>query len=249
VFAAFQVSRLSVGAVNGMIPEDDDLRRARQLLPGVERLALEGTDTAGTPNARQHYGVYFLRQYNGQDVTYARGQGSYFLTGLTRGPADVDRTYSADYGGVASWGPSLTQRELVGQLGGWYLYRRPDGPNLILVGRKGWNFPTVGPDGRTLRWTRGPAYAWLNAEKPARVRLKVEVTAPFHRQRLRIFAAGRELLSRPVPTSPTTLRTVAFQIPRGRTVLSLESVPNKGPSGGDPLGVGLLSAEVVAGGN
>jgi hypothetical protein len=245
--SALQISRLSVSAVNGMIPEDDDLRRAREFLPGVERLALEGTDTAGTPNARQHYGVYVLRQYNGLAVTYARGQGSYYLTALTRGPEDVDRTYSPDYGGVASWGPSLTQREVVAQLGGWHLYRRPDGPNLLLVGRKGWNFPTVGSNGRTLRWTRGPAYAWLNAEKPTRVRLKVEVAAPFRRQRLRMFAAGRELLSRSVPTSPTALRTVAFQIPRGRTVVSFQSVLNEGPAGGDPLGVGLFSAEVLSG--
>ncbi len=246
--SAFDVSRSSVTAVNGMIPEDDDLTRVRRLLPGVGRLAIEGTDAAGTPNARQHYGVYFLRQYNRQAVTYARGQGSYYLTGLTRGPDDVDRTYSADYGGVASWGPSLTQRELVGRFGGWHVYRRPSGPNLLLVGREGWNFPTVGPEGRPLRWTRGPAYAWLNAKEAARVRLELEVAAPFRRQLFRVIVGGRELLRQSVPTSPTKLRTAAFQIPRGRTVLSFESVPSAGPTGGDPLGVGLLSAGVLRAG-
>ena len=242
--AAIGVSRSSVGAVNGMIPEDDDLRRVPSLLPSVKQLALEGTDAAGTPNARQHYGVYFLRKYNRQLVTYARGTGSYYLTSLEGGPADVDQTYSPNYGGVVSWGPSLTQTDLVAQLGGWHVYRRPRGPNLLLVGRKGWNFMTSGPGGRPMRWTRGPAVAWINATQPARVRLRIEVTAPFRTQPISVMVGRRIVLSRRVTTSPIVLMSSTFAVPRGRTVVSFGSDAAPGPSGEDALGVGFLSAQV-----
>lgn len=242
--ATSDVSRLSVDAVNGMVPDDRRLLGVSRILPGVEEVALEGTDAAGTPNARQHYGLYFLRKYNDLEVTYARGPGSYYATELQAGRADVDRTYSPDYGAVISWGPSLTQTQQVGQLGGWHVYRRPRGPNLLLVGREGWNFPTSGPDGRPLRWTRGPAFAWLNAERPAEVRLKLELAAPFGAQRLRLRIGDRRVLSRVVSPAVTSMHTETFRVPRGQTVIGFDSEMRRASTGGDPLGVGLLSASV-----
>lgn len=240
--AADRVSLAGVDAHFGMIPDDAKLEEYRSLVPGSKRVAIEGADMQTASNSREHFSVYALRALQGLGVTFPRGTGSYFTTELQVGPVNADQTYRPAYDHVVSFGPSVTHDQLVGQLGYWSVYRRQSAVDVLVVGREGWSGQAAGPWGPVRYTATPPSLLWLNATRPGKVRVSLDLYAPDTPRRVDISLGPDILTTARVGTRPRRVVTPAIDIPAGRTEIALQVRP----PGGDPAAptgaVGLVRA-------
>lgn len=240
--AADEVSLAGVSAHFGMIPDDAKLADYRSLVPGSRQVAIEGADAQGASNSREHFAVYQLRARQGLGVTYPRGTGSYFTTELKAGVPSVDETYGPAYDHVVSFGPSLTHDRRVGNLGYWEVYERQSDVDLLVVGREHWSGQAAGPWGPVRYTAAPPSIIWMNATRPRRVRVTLELYGQVAAETVTLSVGETRLRTARVGTTPTRVTTRAFDVPAGRTELALVVRPPGGDAGIPARPVGLLEA-------